>query len=130
MPSSLATQSFFAWRIHIISGRWIVSLVSWTGCIGRVAITLAICILSAQEAQLPSYQAKYPWTIVTSLGLAMVIDILNTSSLCYYLHKLRSGVKGQVLTGRYLTPPCIKIDLQHGLCNRPYHDMDNWYVEF
>jgi len=80
-------QAFFAWRIHIISQRWYVTGVSWTGSTARVAITLAICILDFRAETISDFEARWGWTIPLSFSVAMSIDLLNSAALCYYLWK-------------------------------------------
>ncbi|KAH9918664.1 uncharacterized protein B0H18DRAFT_882644 [Fomitopsis serialis] len=78
-------QSFFAWRVYVISRRLETSIVSWVGCVCRVAITLTICILDIKSKTVGRYESRYGWTITFSLSLAMFIDVLNTCSLCFWL---------------------------------------------
>ncbi|KAJ7191881.1 hypothetical protein GGX14DRAFT_380653 [Mycena pura] len=92
--ASAIVQSFFAWRVHVLSGRWFVSVVSWTGSVARIGITLAICIITIQQPDLKIFEIQFPYMIILSLTVSMSIDILNTVSLCYCLHHLRTGWGG------------------------------------
>ncbi|KAF9468249.1 hypothetical protein BDZ94DRAFT_1154223 [Collybia nuda] len=101
---SATVQSFFAYRVHVISGRWAVSVVAWGGSLVRVGVTLLIFILTFKSGTLGLYEDKYPWSIILSLGVAMFIDVLNTCSLCYYLHRMRTIFKGtNTLIDRVMT---------------------------
>jgi len=91
---SAFVQSFFAYRVHVISGRWAVSILAWVLSITRAAVTLLICVLTIEEGHITNYEARYPWTITLSLVVAMSIDVLNTCALCYYLRQLRTQFKG------------------------------------
>ncbi|KAJ7575920.1 hypothetical protein C8J56DRAFT_1118448 [Mycena floridula] len=91
-PNALV-QCFFAWRVHVISGRWFISILAWSGSLARVGVTLTICILTTQEGTISRFEKKYPSIIIISLSVAMVIDLLNTCSICYYLHTMRTGFK-------------------------------------
>ncbi|KZT00381.1 uncharacterized protein LAESUDRAFT_666231 [Laetiporus sulphureus 93-53] len=84
---SAIVQSFFAWRVYIISGRLLTSLVSWSASFCRVVITVTICVLDVKSKTVGRYESLYPWTITFSLALAMFIDVLNTCALCFWLWK-------------------------------------------
>lgn len=89
LKSGWNPQSFFAWRVQVISGRLAVSLISWIGSFCRVAITLTICVLDIRSKTVGRYESLYPWTITLSLALAMCIDVLNTCALCFSLYVKR-----------------------------------------
>ncbi|TFY51183.1 hypothetical protein EVJ58_g10699 [Rhodofomes roseus] len=88
---SALVQSFFAWRVHVISRRLETSIVSWIACLCRVAITLTICILDIKSKTVGYYESQYGWTITFSLSLAVFIDVLNTCSLCFWLWRQRNN---------------------------------------
>jgi hypothetical protein len=57
---------------------------------------LTICILSSKTNKITKYEETYPWTTTLTFVLAVFVDALNTVSLCYYLHKMRSTFKGWI----------------------------------
>ncbi|EED85479.1 predicted protein [Postia placenta Mad-698-R] len=90
--ASALVQSFFAWRVYIISGRLETSVISWTGSLVRVGITMTICMLLLKtNSTVATFERDYPWSITFSLALAMFIDVLNTCSLCFWLWRKRDG---------------------------------------
>ncbi|KAH9943618.1 hypothetical protein B0H21DRAFT_488966 [Amylocystis lapponica] len=82
---SAIIQAFFSWRIHVISGHYPVSIISWAGSTFRVAITLTICILDFKAKTISDYETRWGWTIPLSFSVAMAVDLLNASALCYFL---------------------------------------------
>jgi hypothetical protein len=86
--------SFFAYRVHMISERWFVSIIAWCGRTVGIETTLMIVILTMDAENLPRYEKLYPWPIILSLVVAMATE--NTSTLCYYLHQIRTEFKGWV----------------------------------
>ncbi|TDL18471.1 hypothetical protein BD410DRAFT_793171 [Rickenella mellea] len=83
-------QSYFAYRVLIVSGKWPISLISWTGsllqCTGTFAVT-ALGFLTTLE----QFAEKYGWLVKGVLVLDVIVDIINTTALCYYLSKGRTG---------------------------------------
>ncbi|KAJ7591792.1 hypothetical protein C8J56DRAFT_781279 [Mycena floridula] len=90
---ALIVQSFYAWRVRVISGRWLVSVISWIGISAKAILTLIIVILLHKEGPFSPVKAKYPYFIPLLFSLSMAIDILNTCSICFYLHRSRTGFK-------------------------------------
>ncbi|PCH39041.1 hypothetical protein WOLCODRAFT_84980 [Wolfiporia cocos MD-104 SS10] len=83
-------QSFFAWRIFVISGHWWTSLPPWLGSLARVGVVIAMCTFTLQTHSRSVYEDQYGWTIDLALSLALFTDAWNTICLCYYLHTRRS----------------------------------------
>ncbi|KAJ7579516.1 hypothetical protein C8J56DRAFT_867918 [Mycena floridula] len=86
-------ESFYAWRVHVISGRWLVSVIAWISSFVKIVLNLTIGILTHKEGTLAQFKAKYPYLIPFLFSLSMAIGILNTCSICYYLHRCRTGIK-------------------------------------
>ncbi|KAJ7591779.1 hypothetical protein C8J56DRAFT_823846 [Mycena floridula] len=91
---STVVQSFFAWRVHVISGHWFITVIAWIGGIVRVAIAFTISNLLAKETTLERFEEKYHYLFVLLLSLSVAIDMMITVSICYYLHTLRTGFTG------------------------------------
>ncbi|KAJ7591793.1 hypothetical protein C8J56DRAFT_1046125 [Mycena floridula] len=89
-----AIQAFFAWRVRVISGRWLVSVIAWIGALIRAAAAVAISVLLAEEGTLYQFEAKYHYFLVLLLSLSGAIDMLITCSIWYYLHTMRTGFTG------------------------------------
>ncbi|KAH9943604.1 hypothetical protein B0H21DRAFT_709948 [Amylocystis lapponica] len=82
---SAITQAFFSWRIYVISGHYPVSIILWAGSTLRVAITLTVSILGFKAKTISDFEARWGWTILLSFSVAMAVDLLNASALCYFL---------------------------------------------
>ncbi|KAJ7578232.1 hypothetical protein C8J56DRAFT_969458 [Mycena floridula] len=89
----LIVQSFYAWRVRVISGRWLVSVIAWIGSFCRTVLSLTIAVLMHKEGIITQFKAKYPYCIPFSFSLSLTIDMLNTCSICYYLHRSRTEFK-------------------------------------
>ncbi|PCH39037.1 hypothetical protein WOLCODRAFT_85020 [Wolfiporia cocos MD-104 SS10] len=83
-------QSFFAWRVYVISGHLLPSIVSWSGGLARIGITAAMCGFVIRTGSRELYEARYGWTIDLVLGIALFVDVFNTGCLCYYLSRRQS----------------------------------------
>jgi len=94
-----AVQSFFAYRILVISGRLYISLFSWFISLVRLGMGLMVVVLSDKAWMFSVYMEKYAWTIPTSLAILSFGDFLNTSVLCYFLsaHRSQNAPTNQVI---------------------------------
>jgi len=87
------TQIFFAYRVRVLSGRMIIPVLAWGGSILRcfLGTTAGGLLLKTKSIQL--FFAKYQWLVTTPFVLNVVVDVLNTCSLCFYLLRRRSASK-------------------------------------
>jgi len=79
------SQSFFAYRIMVLSHRLDISLFSWFISTIRLGMGLLITGLSAKVWFFTEYLRSYEWTIQAALSILAFGDLLNTSALCYFL---------------------------------------------
>jgi len=89
-----AVQAYFAHRIYILSGSPLLPIISWLGSALQVALTLAIAIIGSRMT-LKEFADGYTWIITSVLAVVMVVDILNTGGLLYFLviERSRNRVK-------------------------------------
>ncbi|KAI0750004.1 hypothetical protein C8Q80DRAFT_663083 [Daedaleopsis nitida] len=88
------THIFFARRIFLIGNRNIYLLI----LMGLLLVTeTCFCLAATVETfvavTFERYTEHYKWIIPCSLGTAVIIDAVTTSTLTYYLHKCRTGFK-------------------------------------
>ncbi|KZP08289.1 hypothetical protein FIBSPDRAFT_939073 [Athelia psychrophila] len=83
-------QGFFAHRIWILSKKWPITLISWTGSFLAFTGTVAIMILG-QISYIAKFDAEFTWLVTTTLALLLSVDIINTVALCSYLRIERTG---------------------------------------
>ncbi|KAF7968817.1 hypothetical protein HWV62_29254 [Athelia sp. TMB] len=83
-------QSFFAHRIFVLSKRWPIPIISWTGSFLAVAGNVAVMILG-QITDLTKYLAEFGWLVTTVIVLLLSVDIINTVALCTYLRVGKTG---------------------------------------
>ncbi|PCH39039.1 hypothetical protein WOLCODRAFT_21314 [Wolfiporia cocos MD-104 SS10] len=80
-------QSFFAWRVYMLSGHLLPSIVSWSGGLARIGVTAAMCGFVIQTGSRKLYEERYGWSIDLVLGIALFVDVFNTGCMCYYLSR-------------------------------------------
>ncbi|KAF8492940.1 hypothetical protein JB92DRAFT_3000838 [Gautieria morchelliformis] len=86
-------QSFFGYRVWMLSERLIIPLIIWLGSIFRLGFGSAAAIRFLQAKSLTAYLERDQWMVTTALVISTVIDIINTSALCVYLRRRRSTFK-------------------------------------
>ena len=75
-----------------MSGRWELAVVCWSLAIVRYVVVL---ITEVEEIKIPvqvDFNVKWKWSIVATLGISAVNDILIALGLGYYLSKIKSGI--------------------------------------
>jgi len=85
-------QGFFAYRIRLLSGRMYISLICWALCFLRLVGGMAMAVEAFADIPLePDYfhfQDTYGWVITSALNVGVVLDLLITISLCFYIRQL------------------------------------------
>ncbi|KAH7907171.1 hypothetical protein BJ138DRAFT_1093049 [Hygrophoropsis aurantiaca] len=88
-----AVNLCFIWRIWLLSKkRWIGICLVILATI-RLGFGLGNCSLSFRYSAWKEFRAHVFPTMVTGWVISAVVDTLIASSLCYYLHKRRTGMK-------------------------------------
>jgi len=83
-------QSFFAYRIYTLTGKWYITLISWLGSATAFAMTFAITILSF-KLSVAAFSINYSWLATSGLSVLLFVDVVNTAALCTYLRIERTG---------------------------------------
>jgi len=73
----------------MVSGNIILPVLSWTGSALQLAALISIAVIGASMS-LAEFAERFSWIITTSLVLIVIVDILNTGGLCYFLFTERS----------------------------------------
>jgi len=85
-------QGFFAYRIRLLSGRLHISLVCWVLCflrfVGGIAMATEGFLDIPKEPDYFHLQDTYGWLITSALNVGVVLDLLITVSLCFYIRQL------------------------------------------
>jgi len=110
------TQIFFAYRVKVLSGRMIIPIIAWSGSVLRCALGTTAGGLLITSKTIPVFFARYQWLATTPFVLNVVVDILNTSSLCYYLLRRRSSSKTTQRKVEKLVMYTIETGLITSLC--------------
>ncbi|KAL0959315.1 hypothetical protein HGRIS_014577 [Hohenbuehelia grisea] len=83
-------QAYFAWRVHVLSRGWTITVVSWIGSLLQMGLTLAVAGLASQYS-VPEFHEKFAWIVTAALAFNLFVDVVNTTGLCFYLKLERSG---------------------------------------
>jgi len=86
-------QNFFGYRVRVFSGRLLIPIMVWIGGILRVAFAIMLVDFILSSETLPQFLQRYHWAVTIELVLPAVVDVLNTSTLCFYLSRRRTGYK-------------------------------------
>ncbi|KAI1783607.1 hypothetical protein LXA43DRAFT_1102368 [Ganoderma leucocontextum] len=88
------THVFFARRIFLIGNRnvYLMIVIAFL-LIAETCFCLAATIETFLAVTFDKYVSDFKWIIPCSLGTAVIIDAVTTSTLTYYLHKCRTGFK-------------------------------------
>ncbi|KAF7300456.1 hypothetical protein HMN09_00929500 [Mycena chlorophos] len=110
-------QGFFAYRIRILSGRWILPGICGFLGVLRLVAGLAMAAESFRDVPLEPdyfhYQDTYSWIITSALDVGVMLDILITLSLCFYIRQLYSAYN--LPRGERLIARLIAWSIQTGL---------------
>jgi len=85
-------QAFFTYRVKVLSGRLVIPIMIWTLSLSRASLGIMIGVVTLRSKTLTKFIDDYPWLVTTQLVLGAVIDVLNTSSICFYLLRRRSNI--------------------------------------
>ncbi|KAJ6521712.1 hypothetical protein B0H10DRAFT_402084 [Mycena sp. CBHHK59/15] len=87
-------QGFFAYRIHLLSGRISIPVVCWVLCVARFIGGMAVAAEGFLDIpREPDYfqlQDHYGWLIIASLNVGAVLDVLISASLCFYIRRMHT----------------------------------------
>ncbi|KAF8507923.1 hypothetical protein JB92DRAFT_2815042 [Gautieria morchelliformis] len=78
-------QTFFAYRIYILTGRRIIPIISWCAAASRLATGTALAILTTSSHGILDFTARFSWLETAHLTVDVATDALITTSLCYHL---------------------------------------------
>jgi len=89
---TIMVHTFFAHRVYSLSGKsWYITIPIGVLAICRVGFAM---VTTSKLIRLKSFNLfvhTYSWVFTLGLSLAVCVDILIASSLCYFLNKSRTG---------------------------------------
>ncbi|KAF7373883.1 Saposin B-type domain-containing protein [Mycena sanguinolenta] len=94
----LVVQSFFANRVRVFSGKWLIPVICWTMTALRVVATFAMMGIEWMQPNIQTLQIKFRWLLTASISLGMTIDTVITLSMCYWLWQVRHSRFGRTKT--------------------------------
>ncbi|KAJ7656518.1 hypothetical protein DFH06DRAFT_1199792 [Mycena polygramma] len=86
-------QSFFAYRIRVLSGQWTITIICSILSFARFVFGLMGCGLFYTASGFAALRGGLVfWATITTSSLGIAVDFITASSLCYLLWKIkRSG---------------------------------------
>jgi len=89
---TLIVHSFFAHRVYTLSGRsWLITAPIGVLALCRVGFAMVTTSKLIRLKSFTLFTHTYSWVFTLGLSLAVSVDILIASSLCYFLNKSRTG---------------------------------------
>ncbi|KAJ7112915.1 hypothetical protein C8R44DRAFT_233603 [Mycena epipterygia] len=85
-------QMFFAYRVRMFSNSWAITSVVWVGSLFQLACTLSITILTPRFS-IAEFALRFGWLFEAALATNLIVDVINTGALSYYLSRGRTGFK-------------------------------------
>ncbi|KZP13131.1 hypothetical protein FIBSPDRAFT_936504 [Athelia psychrophila] len=85
-------QSFFAYRIHVLSQRWPITILLWAGSVA-IVITQTVTVTIESDALL-SLSQNHVWLVTATQAVLAFVDCTSTTALCYYLRIRKTGFSG------------------------------------
>ncbi|EIN09210.1 hypothetical protein PUNSTDRAFT_68119 [Punctularia strigosozonata HHB-11173 SS5] len=85
-----AVQSFFAWRIRVVSSQIVIALPGWILSVFRLALAIALTVTSMRVGLLPEFVQQYRWLMNLAIANTMALDAYNAMSLILLLRRRRS----------------------------------------
>ncbi|OCH92501.1 hypothetical protein OBBRIDRAFT_436750 [Obba rivulosa] len=95
---SSAVQSFYAYRIYILSRQLAFAVIQWVGSMLRVALIFALLGYAVNAPTLDALVTRHKRLAIATVASSASVDILNTAMLCFHLIKHRRT--GTRQTGR------------------------------
>lgn len=85
-------QGYFAYRIHVLSRTWLVTILSWIGSFMALVLTTMLMAVSVSSGMsMADFSNKFQWAVTASLVLMHLVDCINTVALCIYFRIERTG---------------------------------------
>ncbi|KAK6974330.1 hypothetical protein R3P38DRAFT_3239638 [Favolaschia claudopus] len=88
-----AVQSFFSYRIHVVSKRWLIPCFIWFLATLRMGLSIAVFVVTLGLPSLDSYLVQWSWLSIFLWVVGGATDLLTTVALCVVLHMQRKGAQ-------------------------------------
>jgi len=88
---NVIVQTFFAYRIRVLSNQWIIPVACV--CLGAIRLTsVIVSTVFTLRMTLASYVVHFQFLFVLTLVTGAVLDAVVAVSMCYWLSKSRSDI--------------------------------------
>jgi hypothetical protein len=90
---TISPQAFFAYRVKVVSGSFIIPTISWGLALLRASFGVVLGVTAFRSKTLPHFIHVFRWLVITHLTVGVFTDLLNTVSMCFALLRRRSSIK-------------------------------------
>lgn len=84
---ALTYQAYYAYRIHILSGKLFLPIVSWTGSTLHFVCALIEVVFEYDPSIGENASRQFRWSEYTTLAFDIVVDTINTAGLSVFLYR-------------------------------------------
>ncbi|KAJ6523919.1 hypothetical protein DFH09DRAFT_1419178 [Mycena vulgaris] len=82
-------QSFFARRIRVLSGHWLITIICSVLTCLRFAFGIFLMVVFWTSRGFSILESKAHWIFTTVASLGPAVDFITAASMCYFLWKMR-----------------------------------------
>ena len=87
---TFGAQSFYTYRIYVLSESVFLCLPGWVMIVGRVMCGMAAAVYAARMKTFPVFMLHCRWLVILGISANLALDGYNTLTLCFYLYSKRS----------------------------------------
>jgi len=84
-------QACFAYRVKLLSGRWMIPIVCWVLAVVRLVTIILQAVLSGPDSVV-MYLIEFRKLLVATIAAGSLLDITVAFALCYYLIQAEGGL--------------------------------------
>lgn len=81
---------YYSWRVRVLSGRSLVTIISWIGSFLEVVGSITVAALLEIYGPV-THVNTVTYAAIATISMDVIVDIINTAALCYCLHRKRTG---------------------------------------
>ncbi|KAJ6481288.1 hypothetical protein C8R47DRAFT_594998 [Mycena vitilis] len=87
---TIGVQTFFVYRLRVLSGKWLIPIICWTLNLVRLGSLILLSGLLFHDPTITLLTTQYKWEVALSSALGPTVDIIFAGSLVYFLWHRRN----------------------------------------
>ncbi|KAF8589874.1 hypothetical protein K439DRAFT_1628400, partial [Ramaria rubella] len=86
-------QAYFVYRVRVLSKKLFIPVIAWGAVILRCGFGVAIAVVAmvVDVLTISSFLEHYRWIVLAPLTINLCIDVVTTSTSCFYLVRQNNG---------------------------------------